>query len=760
MLYVSGHGVLSQNRRFYLATTTTALQLLRSTAIEDSFVNDVMQQSRARSIVLVLDCCHSGAFGRGLVPKSALSVDVEHRFEGRGRITLTASTELEYAFEEADPATGINELGPALPGSLFTRSVVEGLRTGEADIDEDGRISVDDLYDYVCRRVRERSPNQTPGMAGDVRGQIVLARSPRRPELPPELASAVESNLAGIREGAASELGRVRAGASGALAEAAREALERLAADDSRRVSAAALAALGRAPPEPEPEPPRPEPEPEPAEPEPPPKPRPQPEPDGRGPTLLAGRRKLVGGVAAGTAVVAVAAVLLLGGSDPEPQTAAKPVAAYDFDGDNRQDVVLGIANAAKAGSDTRAGVVLTGSAGGDVKLLTGADAGVPGALEATDRFGTAVASGDFDRNGRADLVISAPGKRGISVLYGLDEREQWISATELDEHPVTRGGFGFALVAADFNHDRFADLAIGTPGSQDERKNWNLAQIQILFGGRGGLTTDRARALTVYQAESSSDPQEGLDRPGIGDELAAGDIDDDGDVDLVEGGPDEFGPGHLSYCAGTPAGPRECRGTPNDYGTSSLAIANVNGDRYPDVVQGDAVDEDADVAGVVRLWPGGKRGLGEEPAAELDQDSPGIPGDAVAEDEFGHSVVAADIDGDRLAEVIVAARSDESGAGSVTVIRGNGSAFGGSGGVQLERIAPPEAHFGASLALLDVDGDNRPELFVGVKSAPKLDDALVFYPGTEGGFGTGDVATGLTDLATAASTSPLRIGR
>jgi hypothetical protein len=93
-------------------------------------------------------------------------------------------------------------------------------------------------------------------------------------------------------------------------------------------------------------------------------------------------------------------------------------------------------------------------------------------------------------------------------------------------------------------------------------------------------------------------------------------------------------------------------------------------------------------------------------------------------------------------------------------VIRGNGSAFGGSGGVQLERIAPPEAHFGASLALLDVDGDNRPELFVGVKSAPKLDDALVFYPGTEGGFGTGEVATGLTDLATAASTSPLRIGR
>ena len=70
LLYVSGHGVLSQNRRFYVATSSTALQWLRSTAIEDSFVNDVMQQSRARSIVLVLDCCHSGAFGKGLVPRA------------------------------------------------------------------------------------------------------------------------------------------------------------------------------------------------------------------------------------------------------------------------------------------------------------------------------------------------------------------------------------------------------------------------------------------------------------------------------------------------------------------------------------------------------------------------------------------------------------------------------------------------------------------------------------------------------------------
>ena len=64
-------------------------------------------------------------------------------------------------------------------------------------------------------------------------------------------------------------------------------------------------------------------------------------------------------------------------------------------------------------------------------------------------------------------------------------------------------------------------------------------------------------------------------------------------------------------------------------------------------------------------------------------------------------------------------------------------------------------------MSLLDVDDDNRRELFVGVKSPDSLDDAIVVYPGVERGLGTGEVVdTGLATLATAAPTSPLRIGR
>jgi uncharacterized caspase-like protein len=700
LLYVSGHGVLSQNRRFFLATANTTLQWLRSTAIEDSFVNDVMQASRARSIVLVLDCCHSGAFGRGLVPKSAPTVDVEHRFEGRGRITLTASTELEYAFEEADPATGINELGPAEPGSLFTRAFVEGLRSGDADVDEDGRISVDDLYDYVCRRVRERSTSQTPGMAGDLRGQIVLARSTRRPALPAELVRAIGSNMAGIREGAVSELEALLS-AGGPEAIAAREALERLTEDDSRAVATAALAALGR-PPTP-PDVPEREAEPE-AEPESPRERRPVP-------------WRLVGGIGAGVAAVAVAAIVLLGGSEP-PSGGGGTVAPYAFS-DQRPYVTLGAAVAAKAGQDAAGGVVLVRDPGGEYDTLAGG--------RADDRFGTSVASADFEDNGKADLAIGAPGGRTVTLRYGLNERTATIEAGDVN---VAGGAFAFQLVARDFDDDGYGDLLIGSPGSTSQTKPEDGSAV-LVFGSKDGLSASTARALEPEQPA------------GFGFKLAAGNLDDDGHIDVVAAAADG-----LELCRGSADGPTRCCDTPADESTSALTVADLNGDGDGDVIQGDETANDRE--GVVRVWLNGLDGA----PAELKQGFAGVPGSAEAGDEFGHDVVAADVTQDRRADVVVAARGD----GTLTLIPGGGRGLDTAAAVPLD-YETPSGQLGATLTLLDVDDDDLPDLFAGVKSADSAEEAIVEFRGKESGFRAGK-AIGPSGLVTIDAASPLRLGR
>ncbi|MBU0703543.1 MAG: caspase family protein, partial [Chloroflexi bacterium] len=156
LLYFSGHGVKDDDGRLYLATSDTRRGLFRSTAVPAAFVNETMTASRSRRQVLILDCCHSGAFARGMVAKGGESVDIHDRFEGRGRVVLTASNATQYAFQG-------NEIIGEGGRSVFTHYLVRGLETGLADLDGDGWVSLDELYDYVYERVTDETPQQTPG---------------------------------------------------------------------------------------------------------------------------------------------------------------------------------------------------------------------------------------------------------------------------------------------------------------------------------------------------------------------------------------------------------------------------------------------------------------------------------------------------------------------------------------------------------------------------------------------------------------------
>lgn len=66
-----------------------------------------MDQSRSRRQVVVLDCCHSGAFERGAKAVTGESVGTQALFgdvsgfqsEGEGRIALTATDATQFAWD-------------------------------------------------------------------------------------------------------------------------------------------------------------------------------------------------------------------------------------------------------------------------------------------------------------------------------------------------------------------------------------------------------------------------------------------------------------------------------------------------------------------------------------------------------------------------------------------------------------------------------------------------------------------------------------
>ncbi|MGH1393565.1 MAG: caspase, EACC1-associated type [Trichormus sp.] len=172
LFYFSGHGVTVENGEFYFSTRQTEKQnnkLLPFTAVAGKNVHEWMNQSKSKRQVVILDCCFSGAFAKGLTAKDSGTINLEQHLGGEGRAILTASTSTQYAFNSDD-----------LELSIYTHYLVEGIEKGAADKDGDGLIAVDELHNYVKSKVQEAAPAMTPEFYPVKEGyRLVLAKSPK-----------------------------------------------------------------------------------------------------------------------------------------------------------------------------------------------------------------------------------------------------------------------------------------------------------------------------------------------------------------------------------------------------------------------------------------------------------------------------------------------------------------------------------------------------------------------------------------------------
>ncbi|HEX9205157.1 MAG TPA: FG-GAP-like repeat-containing protein [Candidatus Deferrimicrobiaceae bacterium] len=191
----------------------------------------------------------------------------------------------------------------------------------------------------------------------------------------------------------------------------------------------------------------------------------------------------------------------VLGNADPGDQFGYS-LAAGDFDNDGYADLAVGVPGDNTAGVKGGAVNVLRGGDpdglnASENRLWSRAGDGVLGDPAEGDRFGYSLAAGDFDGTGYADLAIGVPGADvsgntdagSVNVLYGSANgittlHNQLWDQSGLDKDGGAEAGdaFGSALVAADFDKDGVADLAIGVPG-EDVVAVVDAGSVNVLYG-------------------------------------------------------------------------------------------------------------------------------------------------------------------------------------------------------------------------------------------------------------------------------------
>ena len=237
LILVSGHGIKDRAGKLHFATTDTDMGALSATSLESRFLMEHMDNSAASKHILFIDTCYSGAFGKGMVnTKSAALTVTRDDFgndEATGKAIITASTAIQLAGEaEANGATQ----------SVFTRHLIDGIESGEADVGQDGQISLSDLFEYVRKGLKRDAPDQTPqpyyyGLDGST--VVTLNPAPKPVELPQELRAQIASKKPLVRGGAVDALVAL-ARQGGREKDKAIEALRALEEDDSSVVQSAA----------------------------------------------------------------------------------------------------------------------------------------------------------------------------------------------------------------------------------------------------------------------------------------------------------------------------------------------------------------------------------------------------------------------------------------------------------------------------------------------------------------------------------------
>ncbi len=156
MVFLAGHGVNDRNGDYYFLPADGDPDHLRRTGVAYAIIRDVVANLPGK-VLFFIDTCHSGNI---MGPKrrggmaDVIQVVNDLSAAENGVVVFASSTGRQYSLE--DPAWG---------NGAFTKALVEGL-SGDADLIEDRKITVNELDTYIAERVKALTKGQqTPTTA-------------------------------------------------------------------------------------------------------------------------------------------------------------------------------------------------------------------------------------------------------------------------------------------------------------------------------------------------------------------------------------------------------------------------------------------------------------------------------------------------------------------------------------------------------------------------------------------------------------------
>jgi D-alanyl-D-alanine carboxypeptidase len=302
--------------------------------------------------------------------------------------------------------------------------------------------------------------------------------------------------------------------------------------------------------------------------------------------------------------------------------------------------------------------------------------------LEAGDRFGSALASGDFDNDNFPDLVVTAPYEdQGVvdagwvGIMYGgpngsLGARTEWFTQNSIAGTSRHEGDqLGFAVAVGDFDRDGDDDLAVSMPNYPTNNLD-NAGLVAIMNGGPNGLVPGNAITLSLDKIESQTVNRDDQ----FGYSLAVGRFDEDAFDDLAVGVPG-----------------KDFSGAPS--------------------------------AGMVIIYYGRTGGINPTQAENVSENS--VAGTARAQgDRFGAALAAGRFDNDLIDDLAVGIPgkkvNDQPESGMVAILHGSNQGLFPTRSQILEQQLLPNAsaeavdHFGASLAVGNFNADGFEDLAIG----------------------------------------------